>query len=44
MIAGNVAASHAKLATRNLTHVEDIASSVVNPWDKGEDQGLGNRE
>ena len=35
MIAGIVLASHAKLATRNVKHFEDIASSVVNPWDKG---------
>lgn len=35
MIAGIVLASHAKLATRNVKHFEEIASSVVNPWDKG---------
>ena len=35
MIAGIVLASHAKLATRNVKHFDDIASSVVNPWDKG---------
>ena len=34
MIAGIVLASHARLATRNVKHLEDIASSVVNPWDK----------
>jgi predicted nucleic acid-binding protein len=34
MIAGIVLASHAKLATRNVKHFEDIASSVVNPWGK----------
>jgi hypothetical protein len=34
MIAGIVLASHAKLATRNVKHFEDIASSVVNPWDR----------
>jgi predicted nucleic acid-binding protein len=34
MIAGIVLASHAKLATRNVKHFDDIASSVVNPWDK----------
>lgn len=33
MIAGIVLASHAKLATRNLKHFEDIASSVENPWE-----------
>jgi predicted nucleic acid-binding protein len=32
MIAGIVLASHAKLATRNVKHFEEIASSVVNPW------------
>jgi predicted nucleic acid-binding protein len=35
MIAGIVIASHAKLATRNVKHFEDVASSVVNPWDRG---------
>ncbi|MGA3070897.1 MAG: type II toxin-antitoxin system VapC family toxin [Terracidiphilus sp.] len=34
MIAGMVLASHAKLATRNVKHFEEIASSVVNPWEK----------
>jgi toxin FitB len=33
MIAGIVMASHAKLATRNVKHFEDIASSVLNPWE-----------
>jgi toxin FitB len=33
MIAGIVLASHATLATRNVKHFEDIASSVVNPWE-----------
>jgi predicted nucleic acid-binding protein len=33
MIAGIVLASHAKFATRNVKHFEDIAPSVVNPWD-----------
>jgi hypothetical protein len=32
MIAGIVLASHATLATRNATHFEEIAKSVVNPW------------
>ena len=32
MIAGIVLASHAKLATRNVKHFEDIAKWVVNPW------------
>lgn len=35
MIAGIVLASHAKLATRNVQHFEDIAAPVVNPWVKG---------
>jgi toxin FitB len=35
MVAGIVMASRAKLATRNVKHFEDIAASVVNPWDKG---------
>ena len=34
MIAGIVLASHANLATRNVKHFEDIAASVVNPWEK----------
>ena len=33
MIAGIVLASHATLATRNVKHFEEIASSVVNPWE-----------
>jgi len=33
MIAGIVQASHATLATRNVRHFEDIAASVVNPWE-----------
>ena len=33
MIAGIVLANHATLATRNVKHFEDIAKSVVNPWD-----------
>jgi toxin FitB len=33
MIAGIVLASRATLATRNVRHFEDIAKSVVNPWD-----------
>jgi predicted nucleic acid-binding protein len=32
LIAGIVLASHAKLATRNVKHFEEIASSLVNPW------------
>ena len=33
MIAGIVLASHAKLATRNVKHFEEIAPSLVNPWE-----------
>jgi predicted nucleic acid-binding protein len=33
MIAGIVLATHATLATRNVKHFEDIAASVVNPWE-----------
>jgi hypothetical protein len=33
MIAGIVLASHAKLATRNVKHFDEIASSLVNPWE-----------
>lgn len=33
MIAGIVIASHATLATRNVKHFDDIAPSLVNPWD-----------
>jgi hypothetical protein len=33
MIAGIVLASHATLATRNTEHFDDIAKSVVNPWE-----------
>jgi hypothetical protein len=33
MIAGIVLASHATLATRNVKHFDDIAASVVNPWE-----------
>jgi len=33
MIAGIVLASHAILAPRNTKHFEDIAKSVVNPWE-----------
>jgi toxin FitB len=35
MIAGIVLANHATLATRNIRHYEDIAKSVVNPWEQG---------
>lgn len=34
MIAGIVLASRAKLATRNVKHFDDIAASVINPWEK----------
>jgi hypothetical protein len=33
MIAGIVLASHAKLATRYVKHFEEIAPSLVNPWE-----------
>jgi len=33
MIAGIVVANHAKLATRNVKHFEEIAGAVVNPWE-----------
>ncbi len=32
MIAGIVLSTHATLATRNVKHFAEIASSVVNPW------------
>ena len=32
MIAGIVLAQHASLATRNVTHFEDLAVPVLNPW------------
>jgi predicted nucleic acid-binding protein len=32
MIAGIVSARHATLATRNLSHFEDLSVPVVNPW------------
>jgi toxin FitB len=32
MIAGIVLASHAKLATRNIAHFEDLSVPIVNPW------------
>jgi predicted nucleic acid-binding protein len=33
IIAGIVLAAHAKLATRNAKHFEEIAPSLVNPWE-----------
>jgi hypothetical protein len=33
MIAGIVLANQATLATRNVRHFDDIAKSVVNPWE-----------
>jgi toxin FitB len=33
MIAGIVLAHRATLATRNLSHFDDLSVSVVNPWD-----------
>jgi len=35
MIAGIVLSHHATLATRNVTHFDDIRSRVVSPWDDG---------
>jgi toxin FitB len=32
MIAGIVLAHHATLATRNMTHFEDLSVPVINPW------------
>jgi toxin FitB len=32
MIAGIVLVSHAKLATRNTSHFEDLSVPAVNPW------------
>ena len=32
MIAGIVLAHHATLATRNITHFEDLSVPVINPW------------
>lgn len=32
MIAGIVLAHHATLATRNVSHFEDLSPAVVNPW------------
>ena len=34
MIAGIVLANRARLATRNVRHFEDIAKSIVNPWEE----------
>ena len=38
MIAGIVLANHAILATRNVKHFDDIAKSVVNPWESVKQQ------
>lgn len=32
MIAGIVLSRHASLATRNVSHFDDISAAVVNPW------------
>lgn len=32
MIAGIVLARHATLATRNLSHFDDISAPIINPW------------
>jgi toxin FitB len=49
MIAGIVLAARATLATRNVKHFDDIARSVVNPWEqrgreRGNRTGAGSRE
>lgn len=33
LIAGIVLTHHARLATRNTSHFDDIGATVVNPWD-----------
>jgi toxin FitB len=33
MIAGIVLTHHARLATRNTSHFDDVGATVVNPWD-----------
>jgi hypothetical protein len=33
LIARIMLASHANLATRNVKHFEEIAPSLVNPWE-----------
>jgi len=33
MIAGIVLTHHARLATRNTSHFDDIGATVINPWD-----------
>jgi predicted nucleic acid-binding protein len=32
MIAGIVLANHATLATRNVSHFDDVSATIVNPW------------
>jgi predicted nucleic acid-binding protein len=32
MIAGIVLASHATLATRNVSHFDDLSAPIINPW------------
>jgi toxin FitB len=32
MIAGIVLSRHASLATRNVSHFDDISAAVINPW------------
>jgi predicted nucleic acid-binding protein len=32
MLAGIVLKSHATLATRNVSHFDDLAVNIVNPW------------
>jgi predicted nucleic acid-binding protein len=35
MIAGIVLARHASLATRNLSHFDDVSVTLIDPWDAG---------
>jgi hypothetical protein len=35
MIAGIVLARHATLATRNVSHFDDVSATLVDPWDAG---------
>jgi predicted nucleic acid-binding protein len=35
MIAGIVLARHASLATRNVSHFDDVSATLLDPWDAG---------
>ena len=35
MIAGIVLARHATLATRNVSHFDDLSAPLIDPWDAG---------